>query len=64
MALNEKKIDSDKIKGRNFFIVRMVKNWNKLPRDVVIVPSVGTFKDKALSNLKKLKMSLFIAVGF
>lgn len=44
----------------------MVKHWNKLPRDEVSVLSLGIFKvrqDKALSDLKYLKMSLFIAVG-
>ncbi|KFV64574.1 hypothetical protein N307_10595, partial [Dryobates pubescens] len=29
---------------RKFFTKRMVKYWNRLPRDVVEVPSLKTFK--------------------
>jgi len=44
----------------------VVKHWYKLPREVVDVPSLETFKarlDRALSNLILLKMSLPIAGG-
>jgi len=37
-----------------FFMVRMVKHWNRLPGEVVEAPSLETFKarlDGALSNL-------------
>jgi len=37
-----------------FFTIRVVKHWNRFPREVVEAPSVGTFKgrlDGALSNL-------------
>ncbi|KFV90313.1 hypothetical protein N327_12568, partial [Fulmarus glacialis] len=39
---------------KKFFTVRVVKHWNRLPREVVDAPSVETFKvrlDRALSNL-------------
>ncbi|KFP17711.1 hypothetical protein Z169_10928, partial [Egretta garzetta] len=39
---------------KKMFTVRMVKHWNRLPREVVEAPSLETFKarlDGALSNL-------------
>ncbi|KFQ97077.1 hypothetical protein Y956_06669, partial [Nipponia nippon] len=39
---------------KNFFTMRVVKHWNRLPREVVDAPSLQTFKtrlDGALSNL-------------
>jgi len=50
---------------KKFFMLRVVKPWHRLPREVVDAPSLETFKvrlDGALSNLIRLKASL-LAVG-
>ncbi|KFW63720.1 hypothetical protein AS28_11479, partial [Pygoscelis adeliae] len=39
---------------KKFFTLRVVKHWNRFPREVVDAPSLETFKvrlDGALSNL-------------
>jgi len=39
---------------KTFFTIRVVKHWNRLPREVVEAPSLETFQarlDGALSNL-------------
>ncbi|KFW05241.1 hypothetical protein N327_13909, partial [Fulmarus glacialis] len=39
---------------KNFFTMKVVKHWHRLPREVVDAPSLETFKvrlDGALSNL-------------
>ncbi|KFV90168.1 hypothetical protein N327_06918, partial [Fulmarus glacialis] len=39
---------------KKFFTMRVVKHWNRLPREAVDAPSLETFKvrlDWALSNL-------------
>jgi len=51
---------------KKFFTLRVVRQWNRLPREMAHVPSLETFKarlDGALSNLIQLKMSLLIAGG-
>ena len=54
MVLNSKRVDLDWIQGRNFFRMRVVKHWKRLPREVVKAPSLETFQvklDGARSNL-------------
>jgi len=49
---------------KKFFTMRVVKHWDRLPREAVDVPSLSVFKarlDGALSNLVWWKMSLFMA---
>jgi len=51
---------------KKFFTMRVVKPRHRLPREVVEVPSLETFKarlDRALGILVWLKMSLLSAGG-
>ncbi|KFW76555.1 hypothetical protein N305_03681, partial [Manacus vitellinus] len=39
---------------KKFFTLRVIRHWNRLPREVMDAPSLKTFKarlDRALSNL-------------
>ena len=50
---------------KNFFTVRVVRHWHRLPREAVAAPSLEAFKarlDGALSNLVWWKVSLPTAV--
>jgi len=51
---------------KKFFTMRVMKHWNRLPREAVEAPSLEPFKarlDGALSNLIQLKMFLLTAGG-
>jgi len=51
---------------KKFFRVRVVRHWQRLPRGMIDVPSLETFRarlDGALSNLIQLKLSLLTAGG-
>jgi len=48
---------------KKFFTMKMVKHWNRLPREVAPLETFKVRLDGALSNLIWLKMSLLIAGG-
>ena len=51
---------------KNFFTLRVVRHWNRLPRKIAAAPSPELFKarlDGTLSNLEYLKVSLSMARG-
>jgi len=51
---------------KKFFTMRVMKHWNRLPREAVAALSLEVFKarlDRALSNLVWWKVSLLMAGG-
>lgn len=53
--------------GKKFFIVNMVRYWNRFPRKTVVVLSLGVFKvslNGALSNLVCWEMYLRFVLTF
>jgi len=64
IVLNESEFRLDIRK--KFFMMRVVRHWHRLPKEVLDAPSLETFKaklDGAPSNLIKLKVSLLTAGG-
>ena len=54
MVLNRKRVDVGLDIKRNSLLCRVVRNWNRLPRNDLDAPSLKAFKarlDGALSNL-------------
>ena len=46
---------------KQFFTIRVVKHWNRLPREAVDAPSLETFQARLVAALSNLKMSLLTA---
>jgi len=66
---NSSKLKEDRFRldiRKKFFTMRVVKQWNRLPREAVAAPSLELFRarlDGALSSLVWWKMSLLMAGG-
>ena len=50
-------------KRRNFFSVRAVKTWNKLPRDVVLAENLNAFKNKYDNHYNNVRASTSMSLA-
>ena len=67
MALNWKRVDIRLEIRKKFFTVRVARHWNRLPSEVVDVPSLKAFKarlDGAVRTWSKGRCPCLLAGGW